>query len=72
MLWDNMGVVRAWLEDYGVDELTVKVPSLLIMGEKDYALKFSGFEHYIRSGIVKNNVPDLETVFVPHGTHFVS
>lgn len=28
---------RAWLEDYGVDELKVKVPTLLIMGEKDYA-----------------------------------
>lgn len=62
---------RAWLEDYGVDELTVKAPSLLIMGEKDYAMKFGGFEHYIRSGMVKNNVPDLETVFVPQGTHFV-
>ncbi|KAH6780597.1 hypothetical protein C2S52_011834 [Perilla frutescens var. hirtella] len=62
---------RAWLEDYGVDELIVRAPSLLIMGDKDYALKFGGFEHYIRSGMAKNNVPNLETTFVPDGTHFV-
>ncbi|PIN12654.1 Soluble epoxide hydrolase [Handroanthus impetiginosus] len=62
---------RAWLEDYGVDELKVKVPALLIMGEKDYVLKFGEFDHYIRSGIVKNYVPDLEVTFIPEGTHFV-
>ncbi|KAL3848865.1 hypothetical protein ACJIZ3_010747 [Penstemon smallii] len=62
---------RAWLEDYGINELKVKAPSLLIMGEEDYALKFGGFHNYIKSGIVKNYVPDLETIFVPQGTHFV-
>lgn len=41
------------------------------MGESDYALKFGGNIHYIRSGIVKNYVPDLETTFLPQGTHFV-
>ncbi|KAK4438649.1 Epoxide hydrolase A [Sesamum alatum] len=62
---------RAWLEEYGVDELKVKVPALLIMGEKDYALKFGGFEDYIRSGIVNKYVPDLEISFLSEGTHFV-
>lgn len=62
---------RAWEEGYGVDELRVEVPGLLIMGEKDYALKFGGFEEYITSGMVKENVPNLETFFIPQGTHFV-
>ncbi|KAK6157210.1 hypothetical protein DH2020_011458 [Rehmannia glutinosa] len=62
---------RAWLEEYGVDELKVKAPALLIMGESDYALKFGGFDDYIKSGMVKNYVPDLEVTFMPQGTHFV-
>ncbi|KAL0362389.1 UNVERIFIED_CONTAM: AB hydrolase superfamily protein YfhM [Sesamum calycinum] len=40
-------------------------------GEKDYSLKFGGFEDYIKSGTVKNYVPDLEIRFLPQGTHFV-
>ncbi|CAA0816194.1 cytochrome P450- family 76- subfamily G-polypeptide 1 [Striga hermonthica] len=62
---------RGWLEDYGVDELQVEASSLLIMGENDYALKFGGLEDYIKSGAVKNYVPDLEVISVPQGTHFV-
>lgn len=62
---------RAWLEDYGVSELKVKVPALLIMGDKDYALKFLGLSEYITSGKVKEYVPDLEIIFMPEGTHFV-
>lgn len=58
------------MEEYGVDEPRVETPSLLIMGEADYALKI-GFDNYIRSGMVKKYVPNLETVFVPEGTHFV-
>ncbi|KAL5981671.1 hypothetical protein ACLOJK_015734, partial [Asimina triloba] len=49
----------------------VEVPSLLIMGEKDYCLKFPGMEDYIRSGKVKDFVPELETIFLPEGSHFV-
>ncbi|RWW87563.1 hypothetical protein BHE74_00003610 [Ensete ventricosum] len=49
----------------------VEVPALLIMGEKDYVLRFPGMEDYIRSGTVKQFVPDLEIVFVPEGSHFV-
>lgn len=49
----------------------VEVPVLLIMGEKDYVLKISGREEYIRSGEIKELVPDLELAFIPEGTHFV-
>jgi len=47
------------------------VPASLIMGEKDYVLKFPGMEDYIRSGMVKKFVPNLEIVFIPEGNHFV-
>ncbi|KAF8411172.1 hypothetical protein HHK36_003715 [Tetracentron sinense] len=49
----------------------VEVPTLLIMGGKDYILKFPGIEDYITSGKVKEYVPDLEIVFLPEGTHFI-
>ncbi|KAI8567641.1 hypothetical protein RHMOL_Rhmol02G0137400 [Rhododendron molle] len=49
----------------------VEVPSMLIMGEEDYVFKFPGIEDYIRSGEVKTYVPNLETIYVPEGTHFV-
>lgn len=62
---------RAWLEDYGVDELKVKSPALLIMGEKDYALKFGPLAEYISSGMAKEFIPDLEVSYIPQGTHFV-
>ncbi|KAJ0018277.1 hypothetical protein Pint_10637 [Pistacia integerrima] len=72
-LVDASTPLPAWKfhEDYDVAELTVKVPALLIMGDKDYVLKFSGMEEYIRSGKVKDFVPDLEIVHLPEGTHFV-
>lgn len=49
----------------------VEVPALLIMGEKDYVLKFPGIEDYIRSGAVKSYVPYLEITFMAEGSHFV-
>ncbi|XXG49643.1 hypothetical protein AAC387_Pa02g3767 [Persea americana] len=49
----------------------VQHPALFIMGEKDYVLKFPGMEDYIKSGKVKDFVPDLEIIFVPEGSHFV-
>ena len=44
---------------------------MLIMGEKDYMLKHGGLVEYIRSGMVKEYVPDLEIIYMPEGTHFV-
>eukprot|EP00262_Sarcandra_glabra_P016999 TRINITY_DN567_c0_g2_i2.p1 TRINITY_DN567_c0_g2~~TRINITY_DN567_c0_g2_i2.p1 ORF type:complete len:313 (-),score=53.61 TRINITY_DN567_c0_g2_i2:287-1225(-) len=62
---------RALPEALGISDPKVRVPSLLIMGEKDYCLKFPGMEDYIRSGKVKEYVPNLEIIFLPEGTHFV-
>ncbi|KAK2985506.1 hypothetical protein RJ640_008679 [Escallonia rubra] len=62
---------RAWLEDYGVTELKVDAPALLIMGEKDYALKFGNLAEYISGGVVKQYVPNLEVTYLPEGSHFV-
>ncbi|KAK3039572.1 hypothetical protein RJ639_027716 [Escallonia herrerae] len=62
---------RAWLEDYGVTELKVAAPALLIMGEKDYALKFGNLAEYISGGVVKQYVPNLEVTYLPEGSHFV-
>jgi len=57
--------------DAGLSDVKVTTPSLLIVGEKDYVLKFPGMEDYIRSGAVKNFVPDLEITYIPEGSHFV-
>lgn len=49
----------------------IQVPALLLMGEKDYVLKFPGIEDYTRSEKLKSFVPNLEIIFMPEGTHFV-
>ncbi|XP_065877441.1 uncharacterized protein [Euphorbia lathyris] len=64
-------VYRSLHESFDVKELLVKVPALLIMGDKDYVLKFPGMEDYIKSGQAKHFVPKLETVHLPEGSHFV-
>jgi len=55
----------------GLSDVKVTIPALLIMGEKDYVFKFPGMEDYIRSGAVKNYVPDLEITYIREGSHFV-
>ncbi|KAJ8768516.1 hypothetical protein K2173_022611 [Erythroxylum novogranatense] len=57
--------------DLGIENPQVTAPALLVMGEKDYILKFPGIEDYIRSGQVNYFVPNLETVFVEEGNHFI-
>ena len=57
-----------------MDELAgavVKVPALLIMGEKDYVLKFPGIEELVNSEKAKELVPNLEITLIPEGTHFI-
>ena len=49
----------------------IRVPALLLMGEMNYVIKFPGMEDYLKSGAVKNYVPDLEIKFMPEGSHFV-
>ncbi|EXB54385.1 Epoxide hydrolase 2 [Morus notabilis] len=56
--------------DIGITDPKMTAPMLLIMGEKDYVLKFPGMEDYIRSGEVKKFVPDLDIVFLKEGNHF--
>lgn len=55
----------------GLSDVKITIPALLIMGEEDYVFKFPGMEDYIRSGAVKNFVPDLEIIYIPEGSHFV-
>ena len=57
--------------DIGITDTKVTAPSLLIMGEKDYCFKFPGIEDYVRSGTVKNLVPDLDITYLEEGSHFV-
>eukprot|EP00253_Pinus_taeda_P009133 PITA_09133 len=52
-------------------EHTIQAPSLLIMGTKDYFLKFPGVEYYVNSEMLKSAVPNLEIKFFPKGSHFV-
>ncbi|GFZ06229.1 alpha/beta-Hydrolases superfamily protein [Actinidia rufa] len=62
---------RAMHKRLDIPDPKVEAPSLLIMGEEDYVLKFPGIEDYIKSGEVKTFVPNLETIYLPQGSHFV-
>uniref|UniRef100_A0A0R0HES0 AB hydrolase-1 domain-containing protein n=1 Tax=Glycine max TaxID=3847 RepID=A0A0R0HES0_SOYBN len=72
-LFDPSTPLPPWTSkvETGLSDVKVTVPALLIMGEKDYFLMFLGMEDYIRNGAVTNFVPDLETVYIPEGSHFV-
>ncbi|XP_076915092.1 epoxide hydrolase 3-like [Bidens hawaiensis] len=54
-----------------VQDPKVEVPTTMIMGEEDYVLKIPGMGDYIRSGELKKYVPNQETIYVPHGSHFL-
>lgn len=58
-------------DDLNLPDPVVKVPTLQIMGGKDYVLKFPGIEDFIKSEKAKELVPNLEVTFIPEGTHFV-
>uniref|UniRef100_A0A3N7HMR9 AB hydrolase-1 domain-containing protein n=1 Tax=Populus trichocarpa TaxID=3694 RepID=A0A3N7HMR9_POPTR len=55
----------------GITNPKVLAPTLLIMGEKDYVLGFPGMVEYIKSDLLKHIVPDLDSVFLEEGNHFV-
>lgn len=40
------------------------------MGNKDFGFKYPWIEEYVKSGKVKEFVPDLDIIFLPEGTHF--
>ncbi|KAL2495148.1 alpha/beta-hydrolase superfamily protein [Forsythia ovata] len=62
---------RSFHEEIDKPDPKVEVPALLIMGEKDYAMRFPEMVDYITSGKLKTIVPNLEKCFIPEGTHFV-
>lgn len=63
---------RSIEEEYiDIVDPVIKNPMMLIVGEKDYFLKFPGVEGYIKSGMVKHFATDLEIEYVPEGSHFV-
>jgi pimeloyl-ACP methyl ester carboxylesterase len=72
VVYENLTLFcRTLTVDCGITDPKVKAPSLLIMGEKDYVFKFPGMEEYIRSGAVKQFVPDLDIKYLREGSHFV-
>jgi len=48
-----------------------QVPVFMVMGEKDYAFKFPGFEAALRGGAMESFMPDLKIAYIPEGSHFV-
>ncbi|XP_027916397.1 uncharacterized protein LOC114175792 [Vigna unguiculata] len=56
---------------FNLPDPVVKVPAFLIMGGKDYVLKFPGIEDLTKGEKAKEHVPNLEVTFIPEGTHFV-
>ncbi|PWA97878.1 epoxide hydrolase [Artemisia annua] len=58
-------------EVYDIQDQVIKNPMLVILGEKDYFLKFPGVEDFIKSGAVNQFASNLEIEYVPEGSHFV-
>ncbi|GMN50840.1 hypothetical protein TIFTF001_020001 [Ficus carica] len=58
-------------EKYTITDPKIEVPAMLIMGGKDYFLKFPGIEEYVRREKMRDYVPDLEVKLVAEGTHFM-
>ncbi|CAH9059906.1 unnamed protein product [Cuscuta europaea] len=49
----------------------IKVPALFIAGQKDYIMKCPGMEEYIKSGMLKAFVPNVDIAYIPEGCHFL-
>ncbi|XP_076885433.1 epoxide hydrolase 1-like [Bidens hawaiensis] len=62
---------RSIEEEFNIEDPIIKNPMLLILGDKDYVLKFPGMGDYINSGMVKHFATDLEIEHIPEGSHFV-
>ncbi|XP_020229538.1 uncharacterized protein LOC109810475 [Cajanus cajan] len=62
---------RSFGEVMNLADPVVRVPALVIMGGKDYILKFPGIEDLMKGEKAKELVPNLEVTFIPEGTHFV-
>ncbi|KAK9092452.1 hypothetical protein Syun_027363 [Stephania yunnanensis] len=63
---------RAMEANCGITDPKVEsLPVLLIMGLKDYVYNSVGIDEYIKSGKVKEFVPNLEITYIEEGGHFV-
>lgn len=64
---------RSLTKDIGISDPKITAPALLIMGEKDYVLKFPGMEEYLKNGaiLMKQIIPNLDVTYVEEGCHFV-
>lgn len=48
-----------------------EMPMFVIIGQKDYILKFPGMEDYMSSEKLKEVAPDHDITYIPEGSHFV-
>jgi pimeloyl-ACP methyl ester carboxylesterase len=48
-----------------------QMPMFVIMGQKDYILKFPALNDYISGQMMKDIAPDLEISYISEGSHFV-
>lgn len=58
-------------KELGISNPKVEVPVLLIIGGKDYFLKFPGIEDYLKIEKMREFMTDLEVVDLAEGTHFM-
>lgn len=47
------------------------MPMFVIMGQKDYILKFPALKEYMSSEKLKEIAPDYGITYIPEGSHFV-
>ncbi|KAG8473332.1 hypothetical protein CXB51_035450 [Gossypium anomalum] len=62
---------RTMMQSCRLDDGKIRVPGLVIMGEQDHIMKFTGLEDYFRTGKVKEFAPNLDVTFLAQGNHFV-
>ncbi|GLJ41757.1 hypothetical protein SUGI_0864150 [Cryptomeria japonica] len=62
---------RSWGKLESIANYKIEAPTLLVMGRKDFFIKFPGIEYYIESDMLKADVPNLEIKFLSEGSHFV-
>jgi pimeloyl-ACP methyl ester carboxylesterase len=66
-----LSCTRDWGRLAHLRDSTIQAPSLLIMGNKDYVMKYPGMEYHINSETLKSDVPNLEIKYLSEGSHFV-
>ncbi|KAM3402471.1 hypothetical protein ACQJBY_006389 [Aegilops geniculata] len=54
-----------------IEDPKFKVPVFVVMGEKDYMIKFPGVEAALKNGTMEKFAPDLKITYIPEGSHFV-